>query len=308
MASLWGTEEFLAITNPGRALDPELARAYARRLRAAATPHNAAAQVRYFMETIDVRSILPSIQAPTLVLHARENPQFPVAHGQYLADHIPGARLVEVPGRGLAPDDDVFALIVEEIAVVLTGERPVVETDRLLTTVMFTDIVASTERLASRGDRRWRATLDAHDRAVRELLHRFRGREVNTTGDGFHACFDGPGRAIACARSIVRAARDLDLEVRAGLHTGECEVRGDDLAGMAVHLAARIGDVAGPGEVWVSATVKDLVAGSGVDFVDKGRPAAQGHPDRVAALRRGRAPLRRCHTADQPPTVGAPAG
>ena len=208
VASLWGTEEFLAITNPERALDPELARAYARRLRAAATPHNAAAQVRYFMETIDVRSILPSIQAPTLVLHARENPQFPVAHGQYLADHIPGARLVEVPGRGLAPDDDVFALIVEEIAVVLTGERPVVETDRLLTTVMFTDIVASTERLASRGDRRWRATLDAHDRAVRELLHRFRGREVNTTGDGFHACFDGPGRAIACARSIVRAARD----------------------------------------------------------------------------------------------------
>jgi class 3 adenylate cyclase len=169
-------------------------------------------------------------------------------------------------------------LIVEEIAEFLTGERPVVEVDRLLTTVLFTDIVASTEQLASRGDRRWRAMLDAHDRAVREQLQRFRGREIKTTGDGFHACFDGPGRAIACATSITRATRELSLEVRAGLHTGECEVRGDDLAGLAVHLAARIGSVAGPGEVLVSTTVKDLVSGSGIEFVDKGEHDLKGIP------------------------------
>jgi class 3 adenylate cyclase len=144
--------------------------------------------------------------------------------------------------------------------------------------VLFTDIVASTEHLAARGDRRWRETLDAHDRAVREQLHRFRGREVNTTGDGFAACFDGPGRAIACAASIAQRARELGVEVRAGLHTGECEARGDDLAGLAVHLAARVAAQAAPGEVWVSTTVKDLVAGSGIDFVDKGEHELRGIP------------------------------
>ena len=160
----------------------------------------------------------------------------------------------------------------------MTGERPVVDIDRVLTTVLFTDIVASTEHLASLGDRRWRAMLDAHDRAVRDQLRRFRGREIKTTGDGFHACFDGPGRAIACATSITQAARGLGIEVRAGLHTGECEVRGDDLAGLAVHVAARIGSLAGPGEVLVSTTVKDLVAGSGIEFVDNGEHELKGIP------------------------------
>ena len=171
-----------------------------------------------------------------------------------------------------------YALVLEEIAEFLTGERPVVDVDRVLTTVLFTDIVASTEHLASLGDRRWSATLDAHDRAVREQLRRFRGREINTTGDGFAACFDGPGRAIACATSITQAARELGIEVRAGMHTGECEVRGDDLAGLAVHLAARIGSLAGPGEVLVSTTVKDLVAGSGIEFVDRGERQLKGIP------------------------------
>ena len=168
--------------------------------------------------------------------------------------------------------------IVEEIAEFLTGERSVVDVDRVLTTVLFTDIVGSTEHLASLGDRRWSALLDAHDRAIRDRLRRFRGREVKTTGDGFAACFDGPGRAIGCATSITQAARELGIEVRAGLHSGECEIRGEDLAGLAMHVAARIGSLAGPGEVWVSTTVKDLVAGSGIDFEDKGERKLKGIP------------------------------
>ena len=278
VGSLWGTEEFITVINPGRADDAEFVRTEARRFRAAATPRNAAAQFRYILENVDVRSVLPLIQAPTLVLHTSHNPLVPIDHGRYLADHIPGAKFVEVPGHGITFDDRGAALVLEEIAEFLTGERPAVEVDRVLTTVLFTDIVASTEHLASLGDRRWSAMLDAHDRAVREQLRRFRGREINTTGDGFAACFDGPGRAIACATSITQAAHALGIEVRAGLHTGECEVRGDDLAGLAVHVAARIGSLAGPGEVLVSTTVKDLVAGSGIEFVDRGEHQLKGIP------------------------------
>ena len=189
---------------------------------------------------------------------------------------------MEVAGQGLVFDAGGSALLgmqaFEEVAEFLTGERPVVDIDRVLTTVLFTDIVASTEQLAAVGDRRWRAMLDAHDRAVREQLRRFNGREINTTGDGFAVSFDGPGRAIACARSITKAARGLGIGVRAGMHTGECEVRGDDLAGLAVHVAARIGSLAGPGEVLVSATVKDLVAGSDIAFSDRGEHELKGIP------------------------------
>jgi class 3 adenylate cyclase/pimeloyl-ACP methyl ester carboxylesterase len=278
VGSLWGTERFLAVQHPGLADDVERARARARRQRAAATPRNAAAQLRYILENVDVRSVLHLIQAPTLVLHSTQNAFIRIDHGRYLADHIPDARFVEIPSYGLT-DDALGALRVEEVTEFLTGDRPVVvDVDRVLTTVLFTDIVASTEQLASVGDRRWRAMLDAHDRAVRERLHRFRGREVKTTGDGFHACFDGPGRAIGCARSITQAAQELGIEVRAGLHTGECEIRGDDLAGLAVHLAARIGSLARPGEVLVSTTVKDLVAGSGIEFVDRGDHELKGIP------------------------------
>jgi class 3 adenylate cyclase len=275
VGSLWGTEEFIAVVNPERADDAEFVRNEARRLRASATPGNAAAQYRYIMESLDVRSVLPLIQAPTLLLHTSHNPLVRVDHGRYLADHIPGAKFVEVPGHGLGID---AAVVREEITEFLTGERPAVDIDRVLTTVLFTDIVASTEHLTSLGDRRWSATLDAHERAVREQLRRFRGREINTTGDGFTACFDGPGRAIACATSITQAAHALGIEVRAGLHTGECEVRGDDLAGLTVHVAARIEPLAAPGEVLVSTTVKDLVAGSGIEFADRGEHQLKGIP------------------------------
>jgi class 3 adenylate cyclase len=275
-ASLWGTEEFITVVNPG-ADDAELARSRAREMRASATPRNAAAQLRYILENVDVRSVLPLIQAPTLVLQSH-NPLIRVDHGRYLADHIPGAQFVEVPGHGIAFDVRGSALVLDEITEFLTGERPAVDIDRVLTTVLFTDIVASTEHLTSLGDRRWSATLDAHERAVREQLRRFRGREINTTGDGFTACFDGPGRAIACATSITQAAHALGIEVRAGLHTGECEIRGDDLAGLTVHVAARIEPLAAPGEVLVSTTVKDLVAGSGIEFVDKGEHQLKGIP------------------------------
>jgi class 3 adenylate cyclase len=166
----------------------------------------------------------------------------------------------------------------EEIVEFLTGERPEVEVDRILTTLLFTDIVASTERAAAMGDKAWRSLLDAHDRTVRDHLRRFRGKEINTTGDGFLASFDGPARAIRCAVAMAEATRALGLDLHLGLHTGECEVRGDDLGGLAVHIAARIGALASPGEVLVSRTVKDLVEGSRIDFVDRGAHQLKGVP------------------------------
>jgi class 3 adenylate cyclase len=165
-----------------------------------------------------------------------------------------------------------------DIAEFLTGERPVVEIERVLTTVLFTDIVGSTAQAASLGDQRWRSMLDAHDRTVREQLRRFRGREINTTGDGFVASFDGPARAIRCAQAINEATEKLGVQLRVGLHTGECEVRGDDLGGLAVHIAARVGALAAPGEVLVSGTVKDLVVGSGIEFDDRGEHDLKGVP------------------------------
>ena len=278
VASLWGTADFAAVTGATSLDDADRVRRVARRMRASATPRSAAAQYRYILENLDVRSMLPLVQAPTLVLHGSGNPLVPIEHGRYLTEHIPGARFFEFPGVGIGFDDVGSALILEEIAMFVTGKRPVTHVDRVLTTVLFTDIIGSTQQLASMGDKRWSAMLDAHDHAVRDLLRRHRGREINTTGDGFVACFDGPGRGIACATSITQAARGLGIEVRAGLHTGECEVRGDDLAGLAVHIAARIGSLAGPGEVLVSATVRDLVTGSGIEFVDRGEPELKGLP------------------------------
>jgi class 3 adenylate cyclase len=167
----------------------------------------------------------------------------------------------------------------EEIAEFVTGERSPLEIDRVLTTLLFTDIVGSTERAASLGDQRWRSLLDAHDRTVRDHLRRFRGKEINTTGDRFLASFDGPARAIRCGLAMAEAIRAMGIDLHLGLHTGECEVRGDDLAGLAVHIAARIGSLAAPGEVLVSGTVKDLVAGSRIDFVDWGEHELKGVPD-----------------------------
>ena len=276
LTSTWGSDAFTAATNPSRAEDREFIRAGARMNRASATPSTAAAQMRYFLGSMDVRPFLPLVQIPTLVLQVTDSPFTFLAHGKYLAEHIPGATFVPMPGGDMTPPFAPNAAL--EIAEFLTGERPPFEVDRVLTTVLFTDIVGSTEKAASLGDERWRALLDAHDRAVREELRRCRGREVKNTGDGFLASFDGPARAIRCAAAICSSTRALGVEVRAGMHTGECEARGDDLGGLAVHIAARVNALAAPSEVLVSSTVKDLVVGSGIEFLERGEHALRGVP------------------------------
>jgi class 3 adenylate cyclase len=274
--SMWGGAELLAAVLPSLAGDELATRALAKLCRAAATPRMAAALYRYIYNELDVRAALPLVQAPTLVLY---NHGTNADRARYLAENIANARLVEVPG-----DDVLFFAgdhepIMREVAEFLTGAFLPVDIDRILTTVMFTDIVASTERAAAEGDQRWRALLDSHDRVVRDQLTRFGGKEINTTGDGFLASFDGPARAIRCARGITQSAGKLGIEVRAGLHTGECERRGTDLAGLAVHIAARVGALAHPSEVLVSSTVKDLVAGSGIVFTERGEHVLKGIPD-----------------------------
>jgi class 3 adenylate cyclase len=226
----------------------------------------------------DVRPLLPAIQAPTLVLYRRGDRLAGKPYANYLAEHIADAILVEVPG-----DDNLICVgdfdpDVEEIEEFLTGARHAPDTDRVLATVLFTDIVGSTERAAELGDRAWRDLLDRHDQVVRRQIERFRGREVKTVGDGFVATFDGPGRAIHCACAIRDAARALGIEVRVGLHTGEVEMRGDDVAGMAVHIGARVAACAGPGEVLVSGAIPPLVAGSGLVFEDRGEHELKGVP------------------------------
>jgi class 3 adenylate cyclase len=272
----WGTADVLPMAYPSRVNDPELAQWAAKAMRAIATPRNAAAQIRYIVENLDAREALPLIQVPTLVLSTKDNLIYTIEEGRYLADHVDGAKFVELPGAELFVASSTPAI--EEIIEFLTGERPEVEVDRILTTLLFTDIVGSTERAASLGDQAWRSLLDRHDRMVREHLRRFRGKEINTTGDGFLASFDGPARAIRCALAIGESTKRLGLDLHLGLHTGECEVRGDDLGGLAVHVAARIGSLAEPGEVLVSGTVKDLVVGSGIDFVDRGEHQLKGVP------------------------------
>jgi class 3 adenylate cyclase len=222
--------------------------------------------------------VLPSIQAPTLVLHRRDDRLCPVDGARHLAETIPGARLVELEGDAHWPWVGDLDAAVDEIEEFVTGARGAHEPDRVLATVVFTDIVGSTERAAGLGDRRWRELLARHDALVRRQLERHRGREVKTVGDGFLATFDGPARAIRCACAIRDAARSLELEVRAGLHTGECELIGDDIGGLCVNIAARLAALAGPGEVLVSRTVTDLVAGSGIPFAERGRHALKGVP------------------------------
>jgi class 3 adenylate cyclase len=226
-----------------------------------------------------VRAVLPSIQAPTLVLHRAGDQFIDIRHSRYLAEHIPGARLVELPG------DEAFSfgrndeVLIDEMEEFLTGARHVSDSDRILATVMFTDIVDSTRRAAELGDRRWRELLETTGTFVGRELERYRGRTVKTMGDGFLATFDGPARAIRCATAIRDSARaQFDLEVRSGLHTGEIEVMGEDVGGLAVHIGARVGAIAGAGEVLVSGTVKDLVVGSGIAFEDRGERELKGVP------------------------------
>jgi pimeloyl-ACP methyl ester carboxylesterase len=243
--------------------------------RRSASPGAAAALMRMNTQ-IDVRDVLPAIQAPTLVLHRTDDLDSNVEEGRWIADQIPGAKFVELPGDAhtlWAGDSDA---IVDEIEEFLTGMRRSPEPDRVLATVLFTDIVGSTERAAAVGDRRWRELVDEHHTRVRRELDRFRGLEIDTAGDGFFASFDGPGRAIRAACAIRDSVRALEVEIRAGLHTGECEVIQGKIGGISVNTGARIASRAAPGEVLVSSTVRDLVAGSGIEFTDRGEHELKG--------------------------------
>jgi class 3 adenylate cyclase len=233
--------------------------------------------VRMAMDT-DVRHILPSIRVPTLVVHRIGDNTIRIQAGRYLAQHIPGAKLVEVSGIDHFPWVGDTDAILDEVEQFVTGTRRGAEPDRILATVLFTDIVGSTERAAELGDRRWRSLLESHHRLVRTELGRYRGREIDAAGDSFLATFDGPARGIRCAHAITAGVRQLGIDVRAGLHTGECELMGDKVGGIAVHIGARVAAAAGPGEVLVSSTVKDLVAGSGIRFADRGTHVLKGVP------------------------------
>jgi len=227
---------------------------------------------------MDVRALLPTVRVPTLVLHSTDDPAIPSAGGNDVADRIPDAKYVELPGRNMYHFVEPWRPSFQEIYEFLTGHRAEVADDRVLATVLFTDIVDSTRRAAEIGDRDWHALLDAHDAVVRSQLARFRGREVNTSGDGFLAMFDGPQRAIRCAMAVRDAVQALGIEVRAGLHTGECEVRGDDIGGIGVHIGARVSALAGSNDVLVSSTLRDLVIGSGLEFEDRGTHELKGVP------------------------------
>jgi class 3 adenylate cyclase len=230
------------------------------------------------LSDMDVRALLPTVRVPTLVLHHTDDPLFPPVWGKHVADRISGAKYVELPGRNVFHFVEPWRQSFQEIAQFLTGQQADVADDRVLATVLFTDIVDSTRRAAEIGDRDWHALLDAHDAVVRAQLARFRGREVNTSGDGFLAMFDGPQRAIRCAMAIRDAVQSLGIQVRAGLHTGECEVRGDDIGGIGVHIGARVSTLAGPNEVLVSSTLRDLVIGSGLEFEARGTRELKGVP------------------------------
>src|SRR6516165_10551111 len=277
MVAAWGTGEFQYVINPDMPWNEEIRAAWARHDRLAASPATVALMLPLVTE-VDVRAVLPTVRVPTLVVHRADDLFLLPAWGKYIVDHISGAKYVELPGRNVLhfvePWRDSFRVIAE----FLTGHHADVADDRVLATVLFTDIVDSTRRAADMGDRDWHALLDAHDAIVRSQLARFRGREVNTSGDGFLAMFDGPQRAIRCAIAIRDAVQALGIEVRVGLHTGECEVRGDDIGGIGVHIGARVSALAGPNDVLVSSTLRDLVIGSGLDFEERGAHALKGVP------------------------------
>jgi class 3 adenylate cyclase/pimeloyl-ACP methyl ester carboxylesterase len=242
-------------------------------------PPKIAREVFEIQRDLDIRSILPLIQAPTLIIHP-ENSIEPREQAPYMADRIPGARWVEVPGADFEIYSGNAEGVLGEIEEFLTGTRHTPDSNRVLATVLFTDIVDSTSKAATLGDHRWRETREAHDRAVRSSLARFRGREIKTMGDGFLATFDGPARAVRCAAEISVAMGPLGIEIRAGLHTGEIELEGSDVTGLAVAIASRVATLAGPSEILASSTVKDLTAGSGLVFEDAGEHELKGVPDR----------------------------
>ncbi len=278
MERSWGQGMAMGMFAPSRAEDHQFKQWWARFERLGASPGASVAILRMAVE-IDIRHVLPTIRVPTLILHRAEERAVPVEGARYMAEHIPGAKYVELPGIDHCPWVGDSDAILDEVQEFLTGVRPAPEPDRVLATVLFTDIVGSTQRAAELGDRRWRALLDSYYALARRELDRFRGREVKTMGDGFLATFDGPARGIRCACAVSDSAGQLGLAIRAGLHTGECEMMEDDVGGIAVHIGARVSAEAAAGEVLVSSTVKDLVAGSGLQFEDRGPHALKGIPE-----------------------------
>jgi class 3 adenylate cyclase len=273
----WGTPDTLTVGlfTPSKVGDTEFLRWLNRFERLTVSPGGLRAMMA-LNQQLDIRHVLPAITVPTIVLHRTGDLAVPVGHGRYLAEHIPNAKYIELPGMDHLPWIGDSDSILDEIEEFVTGHRSDAETDRILATVLFTDIVGSTERATSLGDRKWRSLLDDLDDVVDQRLERYRGRLIKSTGDGHLALFDGPARAVKCASDLCGAARSLDLHIRAGVHTGEVEVRGDDVGGIGVHIGARVGALAGPSEVLVSRTVTDLVAGSGIEFEDRGEHDLKG--------------------------------
>jgi class 3 adenylate cyclase len=279
----WGESAFayevVGTINPS--MPEEELRSVARAFRFSVSPGAAAAYIRMNID-VDVCDVLPLIRVPTLVMHRKDGGGWDIRSGRYLADHIPGARFVELPGADFYPalgdQEMLFGELESFLTNVVAGKHAEVEPDRVLATVLFSDIVGSSEQAASLGDRAWRELLERHHELVRRQLVRFRGKEMDTAGDGFFASFDGPARAIRCGCAIAEAMPELGLQVRVGLHTGECELVDGKVAGIAVHTGARVAANAQPGEVLVSSTVKDLVAGSGLTFEDRGSHDLKGIP------------------------------
>jgi pimeloyl-ACP methyl ester carboxylesterase len=272
----WGTGANISAWAPSKKDDPVFRAWFAKRERTGASPAAASALMR-INSMIDISGILPYVRVPTLVVHRTQDPVVNVAGGRQLAKSIPNARLLELPGVNHLPylGDDVDQ-VTDEVAEFLTGVKPAIGGERILATVLLTDIADSTKRAEAMGDRRWRELLDAHNSIFRRELARFRGAEVKTLGDGFLATFDGPGRAIHCSLALIAAVRSLGIEIRAGLHTGEVEVGGNDVRGIAVHVAARVAALAKPNECLVTRTVKDLVAGADIRFTEHGKRDLKG--------------------------------
>ena len=273
----WGGDMDMSELAPSMAHDDGFRRRLSTLLRLSASPGAALALARMNTE-IDVRGILSAIRVPTLIMHRTGDRDANIEEGRYIAARIPGAKFLELPGSDHLPWVGDQAEVVDEIEEFLTGIRPAPEPDRVLSTVLFTDIVGSTERASSLGDSAWRDVLEQHHASVRRELAHFRGQEIATTGDGFLATFDGPARAVRCAVAIRDRMRESGLEVRAGVHTGECERMGDNIGGLAVHIGSRVAGLASPGEVLASSTVKDLVSGSGIVFEDRGAHSLKGIP------------------------------
>ena len=273
----WGRPYQIDSRAPSMAKDEAFRRWFAKYLRLSGSP-SAVIRVFQMNQRIDVRGILPSVRVPTLVLHRAGDRVINVEQGRYLAEHIPGSKYVELSG-----DDHLWWVgdsdaLVNEVQSFLTGERPTATMDRVLATVLFTDIVDSTKRAAEMGDRRWKDTLESHNALINKEVGRFRGRTIRSTGDGYLSVFDGPGRAIRCASAVSNELSRLGIEIRAGIHTGEIDLMGEDVGGIAVNIAARVLAEAGANEVWASRTVKDLVVGSGFDFADRGTYSLKGVP------------------------------